>query len=324
VNGKKILVVGATGQLARPVAESLRRDNEVWCVARFRDPAARIELDRQGFRTFAWDVTSGEAPVGLPTDFTHVMHSAFYGRERVNPPAGMTLAPVDFELTVRANTNGVAAVMMHCRNAEAFLYVSSSAAYSFIARDHPHVESDPVGGWPLWGGDPSYGVAKTMAEGAVLGLAAALGLPSTIARMNVSHGPHGHGGRPVTLFRRMLAEEPIQIPRDDMDWLSPIHTDDNAWQVPLLWETASPDTTILNWGGDEAVSAEELVSYLSTISGVPAILEEADVSTCPRISDPAKRQALVGECRIDWRSGIARTIDHHFPGRVQAEFVRPP
>ena len=45
MTGKKILIVGATGQLARPVAEALKADNEVWCVARFRDPAMRAELE---------------------------------------------------------------------------------------------------------------------------------------------------------------------------------------------------------------------------------------------------------------------------------------
>ena len=41
MNGEKILVVGATGQVALPLAKSLAKENEVWAVARFSDPAAR-------------------------------------------------------------------------------------------------------------------------------------------------------------------------------------------------------------------------------------------------------------------------------------------
>lgn len=32
---QRILVTGATGQVARPLAEYLSRDNEVWAAARF-------------------------------------------------------------------------------------------------------------------------------------------------------------------------------------------------------------------------------------------------------------------------------------------------
>ena len=37
VNGTKILVTGASGQVALPVAEALASDNEVWAIARFTD-----------------------------------------------------------------------------------------------------------------------------------------------------------------------------------------------------------------------------------------------------------------------------------------------
>ncbi|MER5850831.1 hypothetical protein ABT126_28345 [Streptomyces sp. NPDC002012] len=50
-NGKKILVTGGTGQVARPVAEAFARDNEVWCLGRFGDPAARRALEDAGART---------------------------------------------------------------------------------------------------------------------------------------------------------------------------------------------------------------------------------------------------------------------------------
>ncbi|MFF3123671.1 hypothetical protein ACFVRD_15170 [Streptomyces sp. NPDC057908] len=51
MNGKKILVTGDTGQVARPVAEALAGDNEVWCLGRFGDPAARRALEDAGART---------------------------------------------------------------------------------------------------------------------------------------------------------------------------------------------------------------------------------------------------------------------------------
>jgi UDP-glucuronate 4-epimerase len=35
---RKILVTGATGQIAGPIAENFAKDNAVWCAARFSDP----------------------------------------------------------------------------------------------------------------------------------------------------------------------------------------------------------------------------------------------------------------------------------------------
>jgi nucleoside-diphosphate-sugar epimerase len=37
ITGKKILVTGATGQVARPISEDLVKRKEVWCVARFSE-----------------------------------------------------------------------------------------------------------------------------------------------------------------------------------------------------------------------------------------------------------------------------------------------
>jgi nucleoside-diphosphate-sugar epimerase len=42
---QKILVAGATGQIAGPIAENFSQNNEVWCAARFSDPARKAELD---------------------------------------------------------------------------------------------------------------------------------------------------------------------------------------------------------------------------------------------------------------------------------------
>ena len=39
--GEKILVTGPAGQIAFPLAARLARDNEVWGIARFGDPAGR-------------------------------------------------------------------------------------------------------------------------------------------------------------------------------------------------------------------------------------------------------------------------------------------
>src|SRR5262245_21694585 len=95
---RKILVSGATGQVARPIAEALARRNEVWCVARFSDPAARRQLEAQGIRTHVWHL--GDADFGpLPDDFEYVIHSA----AEIYTPS--------YDESIRANAEGAGFLM---------------------------------------------------------------------------------------------------------------------------------------------------------------------------------------------------------------------
>ena len=48
LSGEKILITGATGQVANPIAKALARDNEVWAVARFGNAGAREDLEDVG------------------------------------------------------------------------------------------------------------------------------------------------------------------------------------------------------------------------------------------------------------------------------------
>ena len=45
LSSEKILITGATGQVANPVAKALAVDNEVWAVARFGNARARKDLE---------------------------------------------------------------------------------------------------------------------------------------------------------------------------------------------------------------------------------------------------------------------------------------
>jgi nucleoside-diphosphate-sugar epimerase len=301
ISGKKILITGATGQVARPVAEALAVSNEVWCIGRFLDSRARAALEAQGMRTSTWDMGADELH-GLPDDFTHVLHAA------------VLRDTDDFEAAIRVNTVGTGTLMTHCRNAEAFLFVSAFAVYKFIAPDHAYAETDPLGGHTPW--MPAYAPAKISTEGAVRALARTLRLPTAIARLNTAYGPRGHGGVPVRFFRLMRAGEPIAVPRAGDDWQSPIHTDDLARQTPLLWDAAAVDPAIVNWAGDETISVRDMMDYISALTGVPVRYQPSDVTRATFVSDNTRRRALIGDCSVSWREGIPKTMEAHFPGAV--------
>ncbi|MBO8200699.1 NAD(P)-dependent oxidoreductase [Streptomyces smyrnaeus] len=299
MQGRKILVTGGTGQVARPVAESLAEDNEVWCLGRFGDLAARKALEARGVRTATWDMATDELGE-VPRDFTHVLHSAVHRGDGK-----------DFEEAARINAVATARLMTHCRSAESFLYVSSGVVYNRADRTHRYRESDPLGGAAPW--LPTYPVAKITAEGVVRGLAEALSLPAVIARLNIAYGPYGHGGVPMILFKEMRGGQPCAVPREGQNYCNLLHTDDVVRQVPLLWAVARTPARVVNWGGDEEVGITDLLEHMSALTGVPVRLDRNDYSRETAIFDHDVRRSLIGDCSVGWRTGIARTLAALFP-----------
>ncbi|MFJ3644510.1 NAD-dependent epimerase/dehydratase family protein [Streptomyces murinus] len=297
--GKKILITGATGLVARTAAETLARDNEVWCLGRFSAPETERRLRDRGIRTQRWDMAADELD-GVPDDFNHVLHAAV---ER---------GGADFEEAVTVNCVGTGRLMTHCRTAESFLFVSTSSVYAPHALDHRYTETDPLAAHSAF--LPTYPVGKLAAEGAVRALAVTLGLPTTIARLNVAYGPHGHGGIPVVLYRTMLAGEPIAVPHTDQHYCSPIHTDDIARHVPGLWSAATVPATVVNWGGDEIVGVRDLMTYVSELTGVPVAFVSSNVTRTVVAYDDTRRKSLVGACAWSWTDGVRQALEAHFPG----------
>lgn len=296
---KKILITGATGQVAAPIAYALARNNEVWCIARFKRADARVTLEAHGVKTVVCDFGAGEFG-DLPRDFTHVIHSA------------AAINTNDFEKALRVNAEGTGLLMTHCRQAEAFLHVSSCAVYRNHADPlHAYKETDALGGDALYA--PTYAVSKLAAEAVVRMVARQLGLRSTIARLNVAYGTAGHGGVPVQCFAAMLGGAAIPVPRGRPNYCSPIHEDDLATQAEALLLAATVPATIVNWGGDEAVTDVEFCRYLGQLAGIEPRFEESDHAFNSFITDNTRRIALAGNCTVHWRDGMRRAIAARFP-----------
>ncbi|MGW7313279.1 NAD-dependent epimerase/dehydratase family protein [Streptomyces sp. NPDC054854] len=306
MKGKKILVTGGTGQVARPVAEALAEHNEVWCLGRFGTPGVERALNAKSITTRHWDMDdpSREALRGLPQDFTHVIHSAVRRGE-----------DGDFNAVAEVNAVATGRLMTHCADAEAFLYVSTGALYARQTLDHRYTETDPVDGVAGW--MPAYPVGKIATEGAVRAFAQVLGLPTTIARLNIAYGPGGYGGVPMLYFARMLAGEPIAVPVEGQNWFSPLHTDDLVRQVPHLWRAAGTPATLVNWGGDEAVGITDCIRHMEELTGVEAHLVPSEVTRETYRFDPTLRRELTGPCTVPWRDGIRRTLEALHPRLVR-------
>ena len=56
LDGEKVLITGATGKIAFPIARALAERNDVWGAARLKRPAARDRLEAAGVTPFALDM----------------------------------------------------------------------------------------------------------------------------------------------------------------------------------------------------------------------------------------------------------------------------
>ncbi len=175
LSGARVLVTGATGQVALPVALALAPESHVVAIARFKDPVARARLESAGVECVPVDLARGSFD-DVPDDVDYVCNFGVVKSSK-------------WDVDIAGNAEAVGLLMAHCRTARAFLHCSSTGVYE-AAGGTPQLESDPLG-------DnhrvmmPTYSISKIAAEAVVRTTCRIFEVPTTIARLNV---PYGDGG----------------------------------------------------------------------------------------------------------------------------------
>jgi len=294
LEGQRILVTGATGQVARPIAEALSTRNEVWAAARFSDPVAKAELEAAGIQCAAF--TMGDAELGHLPNVDYVIHCA---------------ADVDPQTTddaMTGNAEGTGFLMARYAGAKAFFHMSSASVYR--PQDDPTqpvAEDAPLGGVSTY--SPHYSMSKLVSESVVRFQARALDLPTVIARLDVAYGTRGHGGLPMVLYELMKHGMAFVKQADAESHCTVIHEDDIATQVEALLAHASVPATIVNLAGDDVVTLEEIITYIEELTGLTMTIEHAAEPAWPtQVIDNTKRLQLGGPCEISWKAGIRSAL----------------
>jgi nucleoside-diphosphate-sugar epimerase len=300
LHGATIVVTGVTGQVARPLATALARDNHVVGAARFSDSVAREELEAAGVECVAVDLAVGN--VGdLPADADYVLNFAV---AKTN----------NWETDLDANSGGLASLMEHHKAAKAFLHCSSTAVYKpeghrVFAEDGPL--GDNHGVWPFL---RTYSICKIAAEGTARWAARRFELPTTIARLSVPYGDTG--GWPAIHLHMMLSGHAIPVHVDAPSVYHPLHADDIFAMVPRLLAAASVPAVTVNWGGSEPVSIEEWCTYLAALTGTEARFE-ATTHTIDSVQiDTTRMHEIAGPTTVPWRDGMRRMVRSLHPDLV--------
>lgn len=293
LEGEKILITGATGAAARPVARFLAQKNEVWGAARFTDPALRKELEDAGVRTATIDLEKNDLEA-IPEDVSIVLHYAYTRR-----PSG------DFYDAIQVNSVGAGHVLKRCRRAKAALIISAATHYS-IHEDpyYRYREEDDIGFVKApWG--PSSPVSKVTLESTARFCAEAFDLPTTIVRPSV---PYGLSIDVTTVILDAVLEgRPVYAAHDPQPY-SVIHIDDMCEQIPALLGAASVPATIVNWASDEVITVQEIAELAGELTGKTATFQ---ISNAPGVAkggvvDTTRVREIVGPCKRKFRDEFAR------------------
>lgn len=290
---EKILVTGATGKIAFPIARALAQRNEVWGVARLRDEKSRDRLAAAGIIATPLDLSSGDFS-SLPDDFTYVFHAA------VDPGAG------DWTSCLETNAQRSADLLYHCRAAKGFVLCSTGSVYGYQGR-RPLVESDPPG-VPL---RANYSFSKIAAEAVCTWVARQHRIPLTIIRICSTYGPEG--GAPADRLEAILAGRPIRLHPDRPNNYNPIYEDDYVEFGIRAMQVAATPPIVVNWAGSETVSAEDYCTYLGQLVGAEPIFEYTPDAHTPLWPDVTYMHEVLGRTRVGWRAGFRRMVQARHP-----------
>jgi nucleoside-diphosphate-sugar epimerase len=297
LENEKILITGATGQVAGPIATSLAAANDVWAIGRFGDAAARERLERAGVRCELIDLRAGDFG-SLPTDFTLLLNFA-------------VVKTNDYPHDLAANVESLGFLMEHCRHARAMLQCSSTAVYQPNGH-HAFAETDPLGdNHRILPQLQTYSIAKIAAEAMCNYASRRWGLPAVITRLNVPYGDNG--GWPSRHLDAILAGQPIPVHVDAPSNYNPIHDEDLFGQLEPLLGAASTPPTVVNWGGDETVSIEEWCGYLGELVGREPAFTPTDRTLESVAVDVSVLRRIAGPSSVHWREGMRRMVQARRP-----------
>jgi nucleoside-diphosphate-sugar epimerase len=299
LDGEKVLITGATGKVAFPIARALAARNEVWGVARLRKAGDRERLADAGVRAVALDVATGDF-ASLPGDFTYVFHAA------VDPGDG------SWPRCARTNAHRSGELLYHCRTAKGFVYCSTGSVYGYRGQ-RPLCETDAPG-VPL---RASYSFSKVAGEAVCTWVAEHFGVPLTIIRICSTYGPLG--GAPADRLDMILRRDPIRLHPDKPNNYNPIYEDDYVELGIRAMEVARTPPLVVNWAGSETVSAEDYCAYMGELVGVAPSFEYTAEAHTPLWPDVRYMHEVLGHTKISWREGFRRMIKARHPELVLSD-----
>ena len=307
LSGKRVLITGASGLVALPVAVELAKNNEVFAVARYTDPAQAKLIEAAGGQAVKFDMANEDLSA-LPKSVDVVINYA-------------VLPPNFGNLAYDVNTGSTGRLARRYRDCEAFVHGSTGSLYQYQG-ERPLREDDPYG---LHSAGENYAASKIGAEYLIKHLSEDYGLPATIVRIFSFYGPRGGG---VTQRVDQVARgEPVSVYPGVRNVHTPLYEDDYVEMTIAAAGIAKVGAETVNVGGSESCTTQEYCMMAGEIVGKEPIFVE-NGSSWPIWADTTKMEKLLGPSRISVREGIRRVLEntdarlgnvHHVLGQPEAQ-----
>ena len=320
LQGKKILVTGASGKVGVPMCESLvKDDNEVWGISRMTDAVRKQRLDDMGVHTRVVELVNPDFSQ-LPEDFDHVIHlggDVCQGDETgIYMPNGKS-----FYMANQVNALGTGKLMSRFRNAKSFLVTSTTGVFEKRAADkwdQIEVEDGLLG--PFHPDAPQYSASKNAQEAVAQFAAQEFELPTTIARMGCQVSSIDTG-LAAGYIGAIAADMPFPgFHGDRPSVYQYIHDNDLYDHIPGLLTIASTTPETLNWTGQETVDIRDVARLIARRLGKdePNFIQDP-WGLCCTLSDTSKLVEMVGPCKLDWKESFNLVMDELLPDCPRVE-----
>lgn len=288
LSGKRVLVTGASGLVALPVAVELAKNNEVFAVARYSDPSQKRLIEAAGAQAVQFDMAN-EDMSALPKQVDVVINYA-------------VLPPNFGNLAYDVNTGSTGRLARRYRDAEAFVHGSTGSLYEYQG-ERPLREDDPYG---LHSAGENYAASKIGAEYLIKHLSVDYDLPVTIIRIFSFYGPRGGG---VTQRVDQVAQGlPVSVYPGVRNVHTPLYEDDYVEKTIDCARIAKVGGEVVNVGGSESCTTQEYCIMAGEICGKEPIFVENGRSW-PIWADTTKMEKLMGPSKISMREGIRRVLE---------------
>ena len=311
LTGKQILITGASGLVAFPVAVELAKHNQVHAVARFSDPEQKRLLESRGVHPIVFDLANPDLSP-LPKSVDIVIN---YG---VLPPSHKDAYEV--------NAGAVGRLASRYRGCQAFIQGSTGSLYQYQG-ERPLREDDPYG---LHSSAENYAASKIAAEFLLKQLSVEFHMPTVIVRIFSFYGPRGGG---VTQRIDQVAQGlPVSVYPGARNVHTPLFEDDYVEKTIAAASVATAPAEIINVGGTEPVTTQEYCAIAGEFLGKkPGFVETS--KSWPIWADTTKMVRLLGPNRVSMREGIRRVVEagqkarllskHHVIGEPKSAAATP-
>jgi nucleoside-diphosphate-sugar epimerase len=294
--GRRVLITGATGRVAFPIARALAATSTVFGVARFSDPDGPARLEAAGVTPVRADLGRDDLDALPDADF--VFHAgAALGRDSS-----------DWQRAFAVNVEAAGRLVARYRGAAGFVACSTGSVYQYQGA-RPLREDDPPG---LHLG--LYSLSKIAGEAVVQFAARQHEVPTTIIRICSAYGPLG--GAPADRLDRLVAGRDIPLHPGPPNRYNPIYEDDYVRLGVRALLAARVPPLVVNWAGSETVSAEEYCELLGELVGARPRFRYTDAAPTPLWPDVTRMHDVLGRTEVPWPEGMRRMAAARHPDRV--------